>query len=165
MLKKEYELLPETQSQYHEELLDFDTKEILKDVIFHQRDLCPVKKGKCSLLSEQERAYTALPSSQYFRLLKEINNLKIIDKLIRRNRNDLSDEQRQRAIASLSKYKERKFDKLAKDIGLKESESFNLESDIRKTIHGLHTAVTLSDKKRFGELWPSSIEEQDCIVS
>lgn len=165
MLKYEYDQLLKTQSDYYPDLLDEKIVKELKDIIFYQRDLCPVQRGKCMILGEGHlRAYRALPSSQYFRMLKEINNLKIVDKLTRRNRNDLSEEQRQKAIASLSKYKDRKFDKLAKDIGLTESESFNLQSDVRDSIVGLHTAITLANKKCFGDLWPCSLDEQDDIV-
>lgn len=166
MLKHEYDLLLETQAKHHPALLRPEIVAELKGTIFHQRDLCPVERGKCSALGKGYlRAYSALPSSQYFRLLKEINNMKVGDRFIRKNWPYLSDEQRQKALEYLSSRSDAKFTELAKKVGLKESESFNLESDVRKTIYGLDTAHRLSNKKCFGAAWPSDLKEQDKIVS
>ncbi len=166
MLKDEYDKLLTAQAKHHPTLLTPETVAELKGVIFHQRELCPVERGKCTVLGKgYPRAYSALPSSQYFRLLKEINNLKVGDRFIRKNWPYLSDEQRQKALEYLSSRGDAKFTDLAKKVGLKESESFNLESDVRKVIYGLDTAHRLSNKKCFGAVWPSSLKEQDAIVT
>lgn len=112
MLEDEYDKLLIAQSIHHPDFLTSQIIEELKDTIFHQRKLRPVLKGRCSILPQEERAYKALPSSQRFRILKEVNNLTILDKLWRRNRDDLTDEQREKVITELYKRKTVSFDGL-----------------------------------------------------
>lgn len=166
MLKAEYDALLKAQQAYHPELLTTEKMKTLKDIIFHQRPLRPTLKGKCSLLPEEERAYAALPSSQYFRILKDVNNLRTLDRLWRRNRDDLTDGQREKTISELYKKKNISFDGLRKTLKLDSSVVFNLESENRTKLQGALTSIELSKKERFGELWHTlGLAQQDEVVA
>jgi CRISPR-associated endonuclease Csn1 len=127
MLKAEYDALLTAQATYHPALLAPDVTAEIREVLFYQRALKPVQKGRCSLLPQEERAYAALPSSERFRILKEVNNLRIVDRLWRRNRDDLTDEQRGKIVAELYKKKTVSFDGLRKVLKLDSSTMFNLD--------------------------------------
>ncbi|MCH2548256.1 MAG: type II CRISPR RNA-guided endonuclease Cas9 [Alphaproteobacteria bacterium] len=164
-IEAEYDALLAVQRVYHPNLLTNEAVNALKEEIFHQRSLCPVARGKCCIWPENERAYMALPSSQYFRLLKEINNLCITDRFVRRNRCDLSEEQRQKALSHLMRHKEVKFSALAKKIGLSADQAFNFETDVRDKLYGLPTSAVLANKKCFDEAWYDlPLRKQDEIV-
>jgi CRISPR-associated endonuclease Csn1 len=51
----------------------------LRDTLLHQRPLRPVRPGRCTLLPDEERAPLALPSTQRFRILQEVNHLRLLD--------------------------------------------------------------------------------------
>ena len=165
MLKQEFDLLMTTQAQYYPSLLEPDVIGKLKGILFFQRNLRPVQKGRCSLMPEEARAYSALPSSQHFRVLKEVNNLNILDKLWRNNRNTLTDEQREKIITELYKKKKVSFDGLRKTLKLDSSTVFNLESEHRDTLEGATTSITLSKQEYFGDIWKNlTLIQQDEIV-
>ena len=164
MLKAEYDLLLAKQAEFKSQIITQEIIQELKDTIFFQRPLKPVEKGKCSLISSETRAYSALPSSQRFRILKEVNNLGIMDRF-RRNREDLSDEQKNRVIAELYKRKTRTFNDLRKLLDLDSSSVFNLETEAREKLEGADTHISLADKKCFGEIWNTiTLKQQDEIV-
>lgn len=166
MLETEYDCIISAQNKYYPELLKPEMAEEIKQLVFFQRPLKPVQKGRCSLISSEERAYSALPSSQRFRILKEVNNLEITDKLWRRNRNDLTDEQQKKVISELYKKKTVSFDGLRKTLKLDSSTVFNLESEHRSSLGGATTHITLSKPEYFGDLWENlSLSDQDEVVS
>ncbi len=166
MLESEYDYIISAQNKYYPELLKAELVDDIKQLVFFQRPLKPVQKGRCSLMPAEERAYSALPSSQKFRILKEVNNLEITDKLWRRNRNDLTDEQREKVIAELYKKKTVSFDGLRKILKLDSSTVFNLESEQRSSLGGATTHITLAKPEYFGKLWETfTIEKQDEIVA
>lgn len=165
MLEAEYDYIIESQSKHYSELLTPEIADEIKNLVFFQRPLKPVQKGRCSLIPSEERAYSALPSSQRFRILKEVNNLEITDKLWRRNRNDLTDEQREKVISELYKKKTVSFDGLRKTLKLDSSTVFNLESEHRVSLGGATTHITLSKSEYFGGLWANiPLPEQDEVV-
>ncbi len=165
ILEDEFDLLATKQAEYYPEVLTTENIKRLKGIIFHQRPLKPVQKGRCSLLPDEERAYSALPSSQRFRVLKEVNNLTLMDKQWRRNSNDLNDEQRNAIIQRLYRNKTVSFDGLRKLLKLDNNTVFNLESDHRDKLGGATTHIILSKKEYFGSLWETlPLDRQDEIV-
>ncbi len=166
MLKAEYDLILTNQAKHYKDLLKPEVVEELKDIIFFHRKLKPVSKGRCSLLSDNERAYSGLPSSQRFRILKEVNNIKVLDKIWRRNSETLTDEQREKVIAKLYKEKNPSFDGLRKVLKFASSTVFNLESEHREKLEGATTSITLSKADYFSDIWNTlKLEQQDEIVS
>lgn len=164
-LKNEYDALLTKQAEYYPELLKKDVVEQLKDIIFYQRALLPVKRGKCSLIPTEERAYAALPSSQRFRLLKEVNNLELLDRIWRRNQKALDQEQREIIVSELYKKKTLSFSSMRQKLKLDESTLFNLESEEREKLGGASTHIILAGKKYFGDIWLElNLEKQDEVV-
>ena len=163
MLKQEYDLLLAKQAEFNPQILTQEVIKELKEKIFFQRPLKPVEKGKCSLIATETRAYSALPSSQRFRILKEVNNLGIMDRF-RRNKEDLNDEQKEKIVAELYK-KTRKFNDLRKLLDLDSFSVFNLETEAREKLVGAETHISLADKKCFGETWNHlTLNQQDEVV-
>lgn len=74
---KEFSLIREVQKPHHQ-LTDAQWAK-LEDCIFFQRPLRKPKVGWCQLFpNEEKRCPQALPSFQKFRLLQDINNLRIV---------------------------------------------------------------------------------------
>ncbi|NBV06250.1 MAG: type II CRISPR RNA-guided endonuclease Cas9 [Proteobacteria bacterium] len=176
--------------QFQNQKLSEENWQKIKEIIFHQRPLAPQEKGVCQFinkfkslpnwaaeifenyqkLSERNknskglpRAYLALPSYQKFRILSEINNLKII----RNNREEilLDAAQKRKLIEYLHENKSAKFSSLRKQIGYGAEEfQFNFEGGKRDKLQGNETEIFLKDKK-FGEKWHNfSLQKQDEIV-
>lgn len=123
----------------------------IRGVIFHQRRLRPVDPGKCLLEPGEDRAPWALPLAQRFRILQEVNNLRIL-------REDFSKEPlpapaREAMLAALMTNREREFKQLLKAAKLPSDTKLNLEDAKRDRLNGDGTAAALADKKRFGPLW------------
>jgi CRISPR-associated endonuclease Csn1 len=110
------------------------------------------------------RAYLALPSYQKFRILSEINNLKII----KNNREEilLDAPQKRKITEYLHQKKSVGFSSLRKQIGFGADEfRFNFEGGKRDKFDGNTTEIFLKDKKYFGEKWQNfSLNQQDEIV-
>jgi CRISPR-associated endonuclease Csn1 len=117
------------------------------------------------------RAYLALPSYCKFRILSEVNNLKLKNK-ITREIIELTIEQKEKIIEKLNSQKSNvKFQSIRKLISNKQISyagndfEFNLESDRRPELQANPTNVLLSDEKYFGKNWQNiSLEKQDKIV-
>lgn len=170
----------------------------IEDIIFFQRKLKPQDKGACRFLNihkindgklpnwAQEilanylkinplskglpRAYLALPSYCKFRILSEVNNLKLKN-IHTREIIELTPEQKQKIIEKLNSQKsDVKFSKLRKEINTKEISfvndfEFNLESERRLDIQANPTLNLLCDEKYFGKNWHQfSLTKQDEIV-
>ena len=55
----------------------------LKDCLLHQRNLRPVRPGRCTLEPDEPRAPLALPSQQRFRILQEVSQGKALAEVAR----------------------------------------------------------------------------------
>lgn len=165
MIELEFDRLITKQREFHGAALHDAAVANLRAIIFHQRPLKPVKPGKCTLYSNEERAPWALPSAQRFRMLKELSNLNI----------RLPDESRKRPLTlaerdSLFKAmsqggKELSFDKMRKLLGLPSEARFSLEDEKRKALKCDETASLLASKGCLGKAWLKlTLEAQDGIV-
>lgn len=163
----------------------------LKEIIFHQRPLAPQEKGVCQFVtldngplpiwaeealskylnSDEKckkakglpRAALALPSYMKFRILSEVNNLRIIDST--RAEILLDVPQKRKIIEQLHKKKSSAFTALRKLIGFgQDAFEFNLEGAKRDKLQGNETEILLSGSEYFGEKWPISLRDQDEIV-
>ena len=152
----------------------------LRDTIFFQRPLKPVDPGWCQLEPGERRAARALPVTQEFRMLQEVNNLKIrvgIDP-----ERPLDEQERERALArlrsgkdiKLCEGKDNKPVKPTRDLGLPSGTIFNLASGGRKKVEGDATTARLMKRKKgkneseltlFGNRWLQlSLDERNEIV-
>ena len=77
MYQEEFDQIRQKQEEYHK--LHPEQWEKLRDIIFYQRPLQPVEPGWCRFEFEnrEKRAVRALPIFQEFRMLQEVNNLKV----------------------------------------------------------------------------------------
>lgn len=167
LILDEFDLLWDTQKQFHPALMTEETRASLRDTIEWQHELKSQPVGKCTLMPEFERAPKALPSSQRARIFQEVNNLRIMP--TGKSSYSLTKEERDIMVASLlrpsNKTAKRTFDQLRKLKGLSVYDSFNLESERRKDLLGDDTAAKLMQKDRWGEDWLElALATQDKIV-
>ena len=187
----------------------------IESIIFFQRKLKAQEKGFCRFLNTHKlqekqlpqwaidlleknsnkslsRAYLAMPSYCLFRILSEVNNLKLKN-IATREQIELSLEQKQKLIAKLNSQKSPvKFSVLKKELNftkIKHKKSlqtslffdsqesinqeinyqhdyeFNLESERRPDLQANPTLNLLANEKYFGDLWKQfSLAKQDEIV-
>lgn len=169
MYEREFAAVWEHQRQFHPDLLTDDLREKIKGIIFFQRELRPPSPGlvgRCELEPRLPRCPRADRRAERFRLLNEINNLRVID-LSRHSENTLGDTQRQELLSYLSKAKERTFDQIRKHL-FEQSENirFNLETGGRKKMHGMPVDAMLAHKDRLGKAWYKTPDDlKDRIVA
>ena len=161
----------------HYDLSPEQWDELRDRIIFFQRSLKPVEPGHCQFEEGKRRAARALPIVQEFRMLQEVNNLRLrvgIDP-----ERPLDDGERRRAMArlrsgrdiKLSEGRDKKPATPTRDLGLPSGSAFNLSRGGRKSIEGDATARRLIKEKGrngrelFGSRWLSlSIDERNEIV-
>lgn len=145
----------------------------LEGMTFFQRRVYWPKDsiGKCELEIEEVRAPIADRRFQEFRLLQEINNLKITDHSAPGSPIDreLSSEERNETIAYLTGKDKPKLDALKKflcksrkltEFPTEPSQvTFNLESGGRTTISGTPTDAKLKTPKAYGKDWDKLSDE------
>lgn len=163
MIEQEFDTLWAKQAEFNPDLFHAQARDDLKDVLLFQRPLRPVKPGRCTLLSEEERAPLALPSQQRFRIYQEVNNLRLLDEGFKEV--ELSLEQRDKVVAELEKKVKVSFTRIRVLLGLSGSKTFNLEDDKREGLKGNTTSAVLGKRDYFGEEWYLFDEhKQDEIV-
>jgi CRISPR-associated endonuclease Csn1 len=186
MYENEFEQIKN--AQFLNQKLSEENWQKIREIIFHQRPLAAQEKGVCQFINRHnslpiwaaeifenylvknkkakglERAYLGLPSYQKFRILSEINNLKII----KNNREEilLDAAQKRKLVEYLHEKKSANFSSLRKQIGYGADDfRFNFEGGKRDKFEGNITEIFLKDPKIFDEKWHQfSLQEQDEIV-
>jgi len=169
MYEREFVAIWAAQQPWHPHLLTEALRTRIHEAIFFQRELrapSPGLIGRCELEPRLPRCPRADRRAQRFRLLQEVNNLRVLDMTTRAERK-LTDEERQRLVAFLSRKKERTFDELRKHLFTQyESVRFNLEAGERKKLKGLPSDAALAGKGMIGKTWYALTEEhRDRIVA
>lgn len=160
LYEDEFDAIRMAQAPHHD--LDPDQWDKLKDIIFYQRPLKPVAPGWCLLESGERRAARALPSSQEFRLLQELNNLRL---QVGSRQRYLNAGERERALQRLRSGRLINLNRPTRDLEFPDHAEFNLARGGRATIQGDETAARLAKEALFGRTWLSlSRERQDEIV-
>ncbi len=161
MTAHEFDTLWAKQAELAADFYTDEKRTELRRELLHQRNLRPVKPGRCTLLPEEERAPLALPSAQRFRIYQELNNLRVLARL-----DDTAIDLQQRdALAALLERDKLTFTRMRKVLGLSNSSRFNLEDVKRTWLNGNASSKALSDENRFGEAWFGFAPElQDEIV-
>ena len=171
MYEAEFNAIRERQEPHHN--LSGEHWKDLHDIIFHQRPLRPIESGWCQFEFEngERRAAKALPVFQEFRMLQEVNNLRIRVGLEPEQR--LCAEERVRAMSrlrsgsdiKLSEGRDNKPAKPTRDLGLPSGTVFNLAAGGRKSVKGDETAACLAKPALFGKKWLDlSLDERNEIV-
>ncbi len=170
MYEDEFEAIRKAQNDHHN-LTDQQWDDLFK-IIFDQRDLRAVEKGKCQLYyndstldpSEKERAYKALPSAEKFRVWQDIHNLRIITDTFERL--PLNFDEKKQIFEIISNHNNNtisftKFKKILKKPNIR----FNFEKKDKKSMLGMKTNVLLKKPKYFGSQWDTfDDQKKDEIV-
>ncbi len=166
MYEHELEAIWSCQRVHHPELLTDEVLEEIKRIIFFQRKMYWPRSvvGECELEPRKKRCPKADRAAQRFRLLQEVNNLRMLDRETGEERG-LTDEERERLVVYLASGKQRTFDQMRKKLGLGDSTTFNYERAERKKLLGNVTDAVLSSAKCLGKRWNEFTEgERDAIV-
>ena len=168
MVAAEFDALWAKQAALNPAVFTEERRAVLRDILLYQRKLRPVNPGRCTLLPDEKRAPRALPAAQRFRVLQDINHLRISSCALCVVDMPLTQAQRDALLAELEEGKEITFASLrgrkGQKLGLPHDVQFNSERNSRK-LEGNATSKTLSQEKYFGARWHGfSLEEQDEIV-
>ena len=166
MYEHEFDAIRAAQEPY--QTLDSAQWDHLRHIVFFQRPLKPVEPGWCQLEQGEKRAPRALPIAQEFRMLQEVNNLRVrvgID-----SERPLDDRERERAMTrlrsgrdiKLSAGRDNKPAKPTRDLGLPSGATFNLARGGRKSVEGDATTKRLT--KLFDNWLRRSLDERNEIV-
>ena len=125
----------------------------LHGLIFFQRKMYwPASViGKCELDPKQKRCMRADRAAQEFRMLQEVNNLRIITEggeVV-----EPTSKQREQLLALLAKKEAVEFNAIRREFGLTENNGFNLEAGKRTKLDGLQTDAKIGAKKALGRAW------------
>ncbi len=163
MIEAEFDALWTRQAAFDPVRFNEHARDDLKDCLLYQRKLKPIKPGRCTLLPEEPRAPLALPSQQRFRILQEVNHLRILGGRLLEEA--LSVEQRDKLVAALETGSKSFKTAIPKLLGLSGAVQFNLADAKRLELKGNATSMLLSKPDFFGPAWFDFSEAmQDEIV-
>lgn len=163
MIESEFDALWANQAKLNPTQFSEAARSALRYCLLFQRPLKPVKPGRCTLMPDEERAPLALPSTQRFRILQEVNNLRILREGLKQV--PLTLEQRNALVAALERKSKVTFTAMKTLLKTGGAAQFNFEDPKRQELKGNSTSAILADKKHFGEAWFTwSDRQQDAIV-
>lgn len=164
-VEEEIDAIWESQARFDGKFFDKEKLNRVKDPILYQRNLRPVDPGKCFLEPDEKRAPMAHPVFQDFRLLQELNHLRLEEHPGDSER-PLTLEERNALYEALSCRSKMTFAQLRKLIKMPSDARFTIEDDKRKDLKGNVVVATISDlKKGIGGEWKKfRSEEQNEII-
>lgn len=151
LIDEELKKLWKVQQKFGLTVCTTEALKAIRDVVLFQRPLKPVDPGKCTLETDQPRAPWANMLTQRFRILQELNNLKIIETDY--TSRYLTKDERDLIAAELENKKQLKFDQISKKLALDPVVRFNLETETRGFLKGNEVSAVLRAKKNFGKSW------------
>jgi len=149
-----YPKVPQTGAKGRDWLAQFG----IHGILFFQRKMYWPKSavGLCELEPKQKRCPKADRLAQRFRLLQEVNNLRLIDPDNHTERG-LAEDERALLLDKLGAKKEMTFDQIRKALGFLDTVKFNLEKGSRSKLWGLPVDHAL--KLAFGKAWGKLSED------
>ena len=168
MVEDEFDLIRAVQAPHQG--LDPNQWDTLRDIVFHQRPLRPVDPGRCLLEPAEPRAARALPVAQEFRMLQEVNSLRL--RVGIEPERPLNADERALALQRLRSGKDINLRRPTHDLGLPPGAAINLPRG-GTAVRGDEAAAGLMRKKEngrrqleiFGARWLGlSLERRDEIV-
>ncbi|NCT68270.1 MAG: type II CRISPR RNA-guided endonuclease Cas9 [Rhodanobacteraceae bacterium] len=159
MVEEEFDALWAAQQQHHAELLTAAAFETLRDIMLFQRRLKPVEPGRCQFETNQYRARLCAPLQQRFRILQELNHLRVREGISDRA---LTLEERNRMLDRLlAEPNLVTFSDLAKAAGLRNAKAFNFGRDEkRRGFKGDAVGARFAATDALGESWQVLTDEQ-----
>ena len=163
MIADEFDALWARQAALSPAMFTEDKRAALRDTLLHQRPLRPVDPGRCTLLPDEKRAPVALPCAQRFRILQEVNHLRVSGADMQER--PLTPTQRDTLADMLEKKGKVSFSSMKKALKLGGAVQFNLESARRDGLEGNATTKVLASDKCFGARWHEfTLDQQDDIT-
>jgi CRISPR-associated endonuclease Csn1 len=146
MYRDEFSQIWDAQEKSHPELLTEERKDILFRAIFHQRPIKfdPDVIGRCELEQGERRAPAYLLTTQRFRLLDKVNNLKVNDC-------PLTPADRGKLIQELELQGDLTFKQIRKLLGLTKDDLLNLQAGGEEKLPGNRTSSQFYEV--FGQRW------------
>lgn len=163
MVESEFDQLWDAQARHQPELLTEGLRERLKDILLFQRRLKAPLPGRCLFEEEDHRHPLCSPLQQRFRMLQELNNLRVKDGIGYR---PLHLDERDRMLAVLSREAGLvTFSRLAKAAGLGKATAFNLESEKRRGLKGDVVSAQFAAPEALDDAWWSlPADTQDALA-
>ncbi len=150
MVAEEFDVLWAAQQPHHPALLTPAAHDYLRDTMLFQRRLLPVQPGRCLFELDEYRARLCSPLQQRFRILQELNNLRVKESIGQR---PLSLDERNRMLQRLTQASGLvSFAQLAKAAALHNAKEFNFGNDEKR--HGLKGDVVANSFASDGALGP-----------
>lgn len=156
LVAEEFDLLWRSQVRFQPTLLSDEARDFLRDTLLFQRPLLPIEPGRCIFEPEEYRIPQCSPLQQKFRILQELNNLRVHDGsdwrgLTLQERNTLRDEL----------YKSRKvtFANIRGLLGLRKQTKLNLETGrkssgkTREFLNGDYVSAQFASEEILGNEW------------
>jgi len=151
MIADEFDALWTAQSRFHPALVTPESGNMLRDILLFQRRLRPVKPGRCTFHSNEDRLPLAHPLTQRLRILQDLNHLRFSRP--GQSAQALSLEQRNTLFEKLLRQKSMSFSAIKKAAGIPANALVNLESERRDKLLGDATATAMAREEFFGETW------------
>lgn len=130
MVADEFDQIWASQERFHGASLAAEARDYLRDTLLFQRKLRPVQPGRCQFERSEFREPLASPLQQRFRILQELNNLRLETTAETRA---LTREERDACFRALSDAsKTLTFSQLRSIIGIKRAARFTLEADTKR---------------------------------
>ncbi|HET7929891.1 MAG TPA: type II CRISPR RNA-guided endonuclease Cas9 [Rhodanobacteraceae bacterium] len=165
MVEEEFDALWAAQQSHHPGLLTNAARDELRDIMLFQRRLRPVEAGRCPFEPEEYRARLCAPLQQRFRMLQELNHLRIRDGVDERA---LTLDERNKMLAVLESDvgpRPVTFAKLAKAAGLRSSD-FNFGRDTKRGgLKGDAVGARFATPQALGEAWHALNADQQYALA
>lgn len=160
MVEGEFDALWGAQQPHHPQLLTDSARDELRDIMLFQRRLKPVEPGRCPFETGEYRARLCAPLQQRFRILQELNHLRVRDGIDER---PLTLAERNAMLAELEADagpKPVSFSRLAKLAGLRKAD-FNFGRDVKRTgLKGDAVGARFAADNALGSGWRDLTPEQ-----
>lgn len=152
MYEAEFDAICAAQRQHHPAILTDGFVAELREALFFQRPLKPVKPGKCDLEEGELRCPVAHPLNQRRRILEALNNLEVVPPLEAGLPYKIDGEQRATLLEALETEGDLTMAEARKRIGVKGGgRKLNLELGGEKKLTGNRTAAKI--REAIGGVW------------
>lgn len=168
LIEEEFDLLWTAQKLFHPPKLTDEARDYLRDTLLFQRPLLPVEPGKCILEPAEYRIPMCSPLQQRFRILQELNNLRIQEDLEWR---PLTLAERNTLRGELYRCEKLTFTQIRKHLNLERTTRLNLEGGRkskgkpREFLKGDSVSAQFAADDLLGNAWWSlSLPQQEALA-
>lgn len=151
MLEQEFWAIWTSQAKFYPDVMTQERGQHFHRVIFFQRPLKTPEPGYCTYLTAEKRIAKCDPLFQRFRMLKELNELTVLNQ--EGSKRPFTLDERNFLLAKMTRSTELSFNGMRKLLKLPSTTLFNKESERRDKILGDETAAIMANKKRAGSQW------------